>query len=67
MNSNGLKALVKDIAQNESLRSRFIKDPTSVISNYKLTDSERNTLLSTNLSNGNSVLMAEEGAYDNWF
>lgn len=72
MKSQKLQNLVKTIFNDEETKSRFMSDPDSVISQFKLTETEKKAVLATHARLGlvtgdSSQLEATVTAKDNWF
>ena len=72
MKSQALQELVKKIFSSEETKSQFIANPDSVISQFKLTETEKTAVLATHtklgLVTGNSSqLEAAVTSKTNWF
>lgn len=72
MKSQALQELVKKIFSSEATKSQFMSDPDSVISQFKLTETERKAVLANHanlgLVTGNTPgLKAAVGPLDYWF
>jgi len=46
MESGALRELVKKIFGDEDIKARFMKDPASVLSQFALTEQEKNAVMS---------------------
>lgn len=62
MKSQALQKLVKKIFNDEGTKSQFMSDPDSVISRFKLTETEKKAVLATHaklgLVTGDSVKLS---------
>ena len=72
MKSQALQELVKKIFSSEATKSQFMADPDSVISRFKLTETEKKAVLATHtrlgmVTGGSSQLKAAVGPLDYWF
>lgn len=70
MKSQALQELVKKIFSSEATKSQFIANPDSVISQFKLTETEKTAVLSTHaklgLVTGNSAQLEAATSKINW-
>ena len=68
MKSQALKEMVKAVFGDETVKTRFMTCPESVMSRFSLTTEEINAVLSTHriLGAGNSSLEAAITAKDGW-
>ena len=72
MKSAALQEMVKKIFSSEETKSQFIANPNSVISQFGLTETEKNAVLTTQanlgLATGNSIqLSAHVSPLSYWF
>lgn len=52
MKSQKLQELVRSIFTDEKIKSQFLNDPNSVLSNFSLTEGEKKAILSTHAKLG---------------
>ena len=72
MKSGALKELIGKIFSDNNLKAEFVRNPDSVICNYKLTDSERQAVLNAHAKLGlvgsdSQQLTIALSSLDNWY
>lgn len=71
MKSAALQELVKKIFSSEESKAKFVSDPNSVMSQFELTDTEKNAVLATHaklgLVTGNSVQLSDSAGPLSWW
>ena len=72
MNSQALQELVRKIFSDEEIRSQFMTNPNSVLSEFPLTEEEKKAVLKTHvrlgqMTSNSAQLEAIIEPYDKWF